>query len=81
MINLTNFESSIELGLGSWQKERVKISSNEPCDLWEKFGKDLDGLRLERIKRSECYDKPRRSGKWGRKLKLDPALPDREILE
>ena len=58
--------------LGSQQK-RVKISSNKTYDFWDNLAKNLDGHRSKRIKRSECYDKPRRSENLGQELKIGPS--------
>ena len=67
------FASSIEIRLWFTSKLKVRISSNKPYDLGDNLAKNLDGHRSKRIKRSECYDKPRRSENLGQELKIGPS--------
>ena len=41
--------------------QQTKGTSNKPYNLGDNLAKNLDGHRSRRIKRSECYDKPRSS--------------------
>ena len=67
------FALSNEIRLWFGRKRRVRISSNKPYDLGDNLAKNLDGHRSKRIKRSECYDKPRRSENLGQELKIGPS--------
>ena len=67
------FSLSIEIRLWFASKLSVRISSNNPYDIGDNLAKNLDGHRSKRIKRSECYDKPRRSENLRQELKIGPS--------